>query len=72
MLEKYSNPTEKVDIPADVVADAAQKVKQALKDLPGAAIDKADGDRTTRRLVDQRTCEQNNNPLNNEGPSDKS
>lgn len=72
MLEKYSNFTENVDNAADVAADAAKKVAQALRDLPGAAVDTADENRTTKRMVDQRTCEQNSNPRNNEGPNDKS
>lgn len=67
MLENFSNLTEKVDKVADVVSDAAQKVKNAMRDLPGAAVDKADGDRTTEKMVDQRTCEQNNNPRATEG-----
>lgn len=68
MLDNLKNLTAKVDNIADVVSDSAQKVKDALGKLPGAAINKADGNKTTERLVDQRTKEQNDNPRVDEGP----
>ncbi len=33
---------------------------------PGVAIDVADDEKTTERLVKERTCTQNNNPRNND------
>lgn len=40
--------------------------KEALKDYPGAAIDTADNEKVTGKLVDERTKTQNNNPRNND------
>lgn len=41
-----------------------QKETLAEQDLPGAAVDAADGDKTTAKEVDERTCTLNNNPRN--------
>lgn len=38
--------------------------KEALENLPGAAIDAADKDKTNEELVKERTCTLNNNPRN--------
>ena len=43
-----------------------QDVDQALRDLPGAAVDKADENKTTSAEVKERTCTLNNNPRNND------
>ncbi len=53
---------------ADVVGDAAEKVKDALGNLPGAAINKADDNKVSSKLEKERTCTLNNNPRNDEGP----
>lgn len=38
--------------------------KQALKDLPGAAVNNADNDKVNEELVEERTKTLNNNPRN--------
>lgn len=47
---------------ADIVETAAAKVKDALGNLPGAAIDKADGDKVNEHLEKERTKVLGNNP----------
>lgn len=56
----------KVQNAADVVGNTAEKVKNALNDLPGAAIDKADDCKVSRGLEKERTATLNNNPRNND------
>ena len=56
----------KVKNAADVVGNTAEKVKNALKDLPGAAINKADNNKVSEKLEKERTCTLNNNPRNND------
>lgn len=46
--------------------DDKSKIKDALQDLPGAAIDSADNETVTKAEVDARTKAQNNNPRNND------
>ena len=46
--------------------DDKSKIKEALQDLPGAAIDSADNETVTKSEVDARTKAQNNNPRNND------
>lgn len=50
----------------DVASKAAEVVKEGLRDLPGAAIDNADGDKVSQKLVDNTTKELNNNPRDND------
>lgn len=40
--------------------------QKAERDYPGAAIDKADGDRVTEKEVKERVKVENNNPRNND------
>lgn len=56
----------KVKNAADVVGNTAEKVKNALNDLPGAAINKADDNKVNEKLEKERTCTLNNNPRNND------
>ena len=49
--------------------DDKSKIKEALQDLPGAAIDSADNETVTKAEVDARTKAQNNNPRNNDAAS---
>lgn len=55
----------KVKNAADVVGNTAEKVKNALNDLPGAAINKADNNKVSEKLEKERTCTLNN-PRNND------
>lgn len=41
-----------------------QEQDQALRDYPGAAVDKGDKDKTNKGEVSERTCTLNNNPRN--------
>lgn len=41
-----------------------QEIKEALRDLPGAAVDAADDEKVTPQLVDERTATLNCNPRN--------
>lgn len=50
----------------DVASKAAEVVKEGLRDLPGAAVDKADGDKVSEKLVDGCTKALNNNPRDND------
>lgn len=40
--------------------------RTSLRNNPGAAIDHADDNRVSKKLVDERTKTQNNNPRNND------
>lgn len=47
--------------------DAAKKaVDKSLRDNPGAAINKADDNKVSAKLVDERTCTLNSNPRNSD------
>lgn len=50
----------------EVAGKAGDAVKQGLKDLPGVAVNDADGDKVTPSLVKERTRTLNNNPRNND------
>lgn len=41
---------------------------EARKDYPGAAVNEADRDKVSEKLVDERTKDLNNNPRNTDGP----
>lgn len=56
----------KVQNAADVVENAASKVKDALGNLPGMAINKADDGKVSEKLEKERTATLNNNPRNND------
>ncbi|MDE6120419.1 MAG: hypothetical protein K2F63_01370 [Muribaculaceae bacterium] len=43
-----------------------KKIDQAAKDLPGEAINIADGQKNTEALQKERTCTLGNNPRNND------
>lgn len=51
---------------SEKVKGGATKIENALRDLPGAAIDKADDNKTNPGLVKERTQTLNNNPRNND------
>ncbi len=57
---------DKVKNAADFVGNTADKVKNALNDLPGATINKADDNKVSEKLEKERTCTLNNNPRNND------
>lgn len=44
------------------------ELEKAIQDLPGAAIDAADDNADTSKLVKERTATLNNNPRNNGDP----
>ena len=46
--------------------NAATKVKDALNNLPGMAINKADDNKVTEKLEKERTATLNNNPRNDQ------
>ena len=48
----------------EVAGKAGDAVKQGLKNLPGMAINDADGDKVSPSLVKERTSTLNNNPRN--------
>ena len=48
------------------VENAANKVKDALNNLPGMAINKADDGKVSEKLEKERTATLNNNPRNND------
>lgn len=44
--------------------DKEKDLEKAEKKYPGAAIDNADEEEVSKKLVDERTCTLNNNPRN--------
>lgn len=51
---------------ADKVKGNASKVKNALENYPGAAIDSSDGDKVSPKMVAEDVKQLNNNPRNND------
>ena len=51
---------------AEKVKGNASKVKNALENYPGAAIDSSDGDKVSPKMVAEDVKQLNNNPRNND------
>lgn len=62
--EKIDN--DKVREFAEKVKGNASKVKNALENYPGAAIDSSDGDKVSPKMVAEDVTQLNNNPRNND------
>ena len=62
--EKIDN--DKVREFAEKVKGNASKVKNALENYPGAAIDSSDGDKVSPKMVEEDVKQLNNNPRNND------
>lgn len=50
--------------------DKKESARQAEREYPGAAIDNADNNKVTKKLVDESTCAINNNPRTGERNAD--
>lgn len=58
LIEKFTN----IDTIMETNAD--KKLNKAEKEYPGAAVNKADKEKVSKKLVEERTCTLNNNPRN--------
>lgn len=67
---KQGGISEALGAVGDKIKEAAGKtsetVKQGLRDLPGMAVDAADGDDVSAKMVSDRTKALNNNPRNSD------
>ena len=46
--------------------EAQKQINEAERNYPGAAVDVANDNKVSREMVDEETCELNNNPRNND------
>lgn len=46
--------------------ESKKSIEEAVKDFPGAAINSADNEKDTEKLVEERTKTLNDNPRNND------
>lgn len=67
---KHGGVGEALHAVGDKIKEAAGKtsdaVKQGLRDLPGMAVDTADGNKVNAKMVNDRTKSLNNNPRNSD------